>query len=280
MSADIGRSLVNRAYLFDSDETDIDSSEIPGNLDRIEPLAAQFATVRREEIQRQAEEQAAGRVDTEVSRLSKWFDYRERAARDRVEYTQAILNGIRESGDESQRPDTACVGGQSAKSRRGARKPRSRAEPSDSRGGEVPPSASCLVPQVARAHRGCICRGWGRPRRWTGVARRRTGRAGGVVGCCGWRRDQSRRPCRPASGPVLVTYGVEFTRTAERDLSRLDKTVAQQVLDRLRWLAENADSVSHRRSPRSLRALSACVLATTGRYTAATKRGVGSSSTW
>ena len=103
VSADIGRSLVTRAYLFDSDETDIDPSEIPGNLDRVQPLAAQFATVRREEIQRQAEEQAAWRVDTEVSRLIKWFDYRERAARDRVESTQAILNRIRESGDESQR---------------------------------------------------------------------------------------------------------------------------------------------------------------------------------
>jgi mRNA interferase RelE/StbE len=44
----------------------------------------------------------------------------------------------------------------------------------------------------------------------------------------------------------LVTYRVEFTRTAERDLSRLDKTVAQQVLDKLRWLAGNADSVRHK----------------------------------
>ena len=43
-----------------------------------------------------------------------------------------------------------------------------------------------------------------------------------------------------------MTYGVEFTRTAENDLSRLDRTVAQQVLDRLRWLADNADSVSHK----------------------------------
>ena len=103
VSADIGRNLVNRAYLFDSNETEIDPSEIPGNLDEIEPLAAQFATVRREEIQRQAEEQAAVRVDTEVSRLTKWFDYRERAAGDRVRSTQTTLDRIRTSGDESQR---------------------------------------------------------------------------------------------------------------------------------------------------------------------------------
>ena len=103
VSVDIGRSLVTRGYPFDSDETDVEPSEIPDNLDRIKSLAAQFATCRRKEIQRQAEEQAAGRVDAEVSRLASWFDYRERAAKDRVESTQTILNRIRESGDESQR---------------------------------------------------------------------------------------------------------------------------------------------------------------------------------
>ena len=103
VSVDIGHSLVARAYWFDSDETDIQPSEIPDNLDRIQTLADQFATLRRKEIQRQAEEQAAGRVDTEVSRLVRWFDYRERVAKDRVVSTQATLNRIRESGDESQR---------------------------------------------------------------------------------------------------------------------------------------------------------------------------------
>ena len=43
-----------------------------------------------------------------------------------------------------------------------------------------------------------------------------------------------------------MTYRVEFTVTAENDLSRLDSTVAQRVLDRLRWLADNADSVRHK----------------------------------
>ena len=41
-------------------------------------------------------------------------------------------------------------------------------------------------------------------------------------------------------------YRVEFTNTAENDLSRLDRTVAQQVLDKLRWLADNAESVRHK----------------------------------
>lgn len=43
-----------------------------------------------------------------------------------------------------------------------------------------------------------------------------------------------------------MKYEVEFTRTAERDLSRLDKTVAQQALDKLSWLADNADFVTHK----------------------------------
>ena len=102
-SVDIGRSLVTRAYRFDRDETDIDPSEIPDNLESIALIAERVVNARREKVQLEAEDQAAGRVDTEVSRLTKWFDYRERVARDRVEATQTILNRIRESGDESQR---------------------------------------------------------------------------------------------------------------------------------------------------------------------------------
>ncbi len=98
-----GHSLVRRAYRFDRDEKDIEHSDIPDNLEGIAPIADRFANGRREEVQQQAESQAAGRIDTEVSRLADWFDYRERAARDRVEATQDILNRIRESGDESQR---------------------------------------------------------------------------------------------------------------------------------------------------------------------------------
>ena len=98
-----GHSLVSRAYRFDSDEGDIGSAELPDNLDTIEPIASRFANARREEVQREAEGQAAGRVDTEVSRLAAWFDYRERVAIDRVEATRATLDRIRESGDESQR---------------------------------------------------------------------------------------------------------------------------------------------------------------------------------
>lgn len=103
VNVEMGHSLVRHAYRFDRNEQEIDPTEIPENLDRIEPVAAQYATTKRQEIQQQAEYQAAGRIDTEVARLTEWFNYRERAAKDRVEATQAILNRIRESGDESQR---------------------------------------------------------------------------------------------------------------------------------------------------------------------------------
>ena len=43
-----------------------------------------------------------------------------------------------------------------------------------------------------------------------------------------------------------MTYRVEFEDAAEDDLARLDKTVAQQVLDKLGWLSDNAEAVRHK----------------------------------
>jgi mRNA interferase RelE/StbE len=34
-------------------------------------------------------------------------------------------------------------------------------------------------------------------------------------------------------------YQVEFTREAEEDLSGLSKTIAQRIIKKIRWLAEN-----------------------------------------
>ena len=103
VSLETGRTIVSRAYRFDRNEKDMMESEMPDNLQVIEPIAEQVAQSRREEIQREAESRAAGRIDRELARLAEWFDYRERAARDRVEATQSILNRIRESDDGSQR---------------------------------------------------------------------------------------------------------------------------------------------------------------------------------
>ena len=41
-----------------------------------------------------------------------------------------------------------------------------------------------------------------------------------------------------------MRYQVDFTPAAERDLSRLDVSVARRVLKRLRWLAENVETIS------------------------------------
>lgn len=43
-----------------------------------------------------------------------------------------------------------------------------------------------------------------------------------------------------------MNYGLELEDTAEDDLARLDKTVAQQVIDKLRWLADNAEATRHK----------------------------------
>jgi mRNA interferase RelE/StbE len=39
-------------------------------------------------------------------------------------------------------------------------------------------------------------------------------------------------------------YQVEFTEGAAADLARLDKPIAQRVLRRLRWLAENFEAIT------------------------------------
>ena len=99
---DMGRLLVERARRFDA-EGSIDPQTIPGNLDRAERLADDFISDKRQKLQREAESQAAERVGGEVSRLNAFYDYKERAAQDKVEATQATLNRIQESGDPSQR---------------------------------------------------------------------------------------------------------------------------------------------------------------------------------
>ncbi len=39
-------------------------------------------------------------------------------------------------------------------------------------------------------------------------------------------------------------YEVEFTPEAEDDLSRLSKSIAQRILNKIRWLAENFEMVT------------------------------------
>ena len=52
-----------------------------------------------------------------------------------------------------------------------------------------------------------------------------------------------------------MTYRLEFENAAEDDLARLDKAVAQRVLDKLRWLADNAEATRHKALTGQLREL-------------------------
>ena len=98
---DMGRLLVERARRFDA-EGSIDPQTIPDNLNHAERLANDFISDKRREIQIEAESQAVERVDGETARLNAFYDYKERAAQDKVEAARATLNRIRESGDPSQ----------------------------------------------------------------------------------------------------------------------------------------------------------------------------------
>ena len=98
-----GHRLVQTACRFDAKEQEIEPSEVPDNLCKIEALANLSANNKRETFQQKAESQAAEQINREVERLKKWFDYRENAARKRLETTKATLSRLRASEDESQR---------------------------------------------------------------------------------------------------------------------------------------------------------------------------------
>jgi len=40
-----------------------------------------------------------------------------------------------------------------------------------------------------------------------------------------------------------MAYSVEFTPQAEEDLSRLDKTIAQYIANKIDWLSQNIESI-------------------------------------
>ena len=102
VSEETGRLLVQRAFRFDKEES-ISLEWIPENLDQTELLASNFASARQQTLQSEAEAEAVGRIEREISRLGDFYDYKERAARDKVEATRSTLARIQESGTESQR---------------------------------------------------------------------------------------------------------------------------------------------------------------------------------
>lgn len=43
-----------------------------------------------------------------------------------------------------------------------------------------------------------------------------------------------------------MKYGVAFSREAATGLSRLDKQIAQRILDRIKWLSSHIQDVNHK----------------------------------
>ena len=77
---EMGRLLVQRACRFDKEES-IGWEAIPSNLDQIELLASNFAGAGQQVLQHEAEAEAAGRIEREISRLGEFYNYKELAAR-------------------------------------------------------------------------------------------------------------------------------------------------------------------------------------------------------
>ena len=102
VNEEMGRLLVQRAYRFDQEES-VEWEQIPSNLNQIELLANNFASARQQALQHEAEADAAGRIEREISRLGVFYDYKELAAKDKVDATRATLVRIQESGTEGQR---------------------------------------------------------------------------------------------------------------------------------------------------------------------------------
>ena len=44
----------------------------------------------------------------------------------------------------------------------------------------------------------------------------------------------------------MTEYKVDFSQTAVAGLSRLDKQIAQRILDRIKWLSLHIDDVNHK----------------------------------
>ena len=99
---EVGRRIAKRAARFDARETEIPQSEVPiPGVRRVADVAESYAEDRRRKLRKEAEHEADTNVDREIGRLGDWFDYRERAARDRARSTQATLERLRRSVEVS-----------------------------------------------------------------------------------------------------------------------------------------------------------------------------------
>ncbi len=102
---DIGIAIVQRGALFNRrGEMDIPIDEIPVNrINEASAVAETYVNRLADKRQGIVTHEAGERVDRERDRLEAWFNHRERAARDKLDSTHAILERLRASTDESER---------------------------------------------------------------------------------------------------------------------------------------------------------------------------------
>ena len=105
VSTRLGEALVQRGTLFSrSEEGDIPVDEIPvGAIEEAAEAADAHVGHLADQRQRVVAGDADDRVGRERERLEAWFNHRERAAADKVASTQATVERIRASTDESER---------------------------------------------------------------------------------------------------------------------------------------------------------------------------------
>ena len=98
----IGQAIVERACLFDKNEEEIGQTDIPNNLSEVKPIVEEYVNKRQQTLQSQAATQATTQVDQEIARLTKYFDYRERVALDKLDDTRNTLNHLSERLESAQ----------------------------------------------------------------------------------------------------------------------------------------------------------------------------------
>ena len=97
VNLDVGRALVERACLFDRNEGEINYGSIPNNLAETKTIVDEFIHEKHSSLQSEASRHASTQVDQEITRLAKYFDYRERVAQDKLSDTRNTLTRLSET---------------------------------------------------------------------------------------------------------------------------------------------------------------------------------------
>ena len=91
IDTELGQRITERACMFDSAEQEIPMSDIPNNIDTAKTVVDEFVGNKRQTLQSDATEQAGAQVAQEVDRLTKYYDYRERVAQDKLDNARNTL---------------------------------------------------------------------------------------------------------------------------------------------------------------------------------------------